>query len=930
MEFPRKKARALDATETPLLFQITDWFIPENDKAKRQLNVKPDWKKDPELYQIYMFGSTNDGHSVCCQVNDFEPYFFVRMPESWWMDKTDKQIRAKIQEFKIGLEEEETETSGGYSRNIISKKLIDHLVYIKLIKRKDFWGFTHGTEFPFMKVRVKSLSLFNTMKRYFADKIRADIRKGLTEKQTFKLYESNIDPFLRFIHEQNITPCGWVELPACEYEVLGNELSRTSYNVSVSYKKVKAMNINKIAPLLIASFDIECSSSHGDFPVARKDYRKLVLELMQVARASPKDITKENIKNLILDAFVKEIPLENNLMIHRVYPQNKISRKDISSKLDKIMDDVIENLQYLTKTKGGSSKEEPENEDDGEEEDDTDAPSKSMTNAVYEKISRDIMVLLGAYVEKKTENKFNKPKKEWQGVLPKLEGDHVIQIGTTIHRYGTDEIIYKHIVTLNTCDDIDGVMVEHYDTEEEMLLAWKSFITRLDPDILTGYNIFGFDMLYMWERIVELGVDEEFGTGLGRLTERRTTLLEQRLSSSALGDNFLYYMDMDGVVSIDMFKVMQRDHKLDSYKLDTVSQVFLGDQKDDLKPKEIFEKFYGSSTDRCVIAKYCLQDCALVNRLLHKLKVLENNVGMGNVCSVPLSYLFMRGQGIKIFSLVAKECRTNKYLIPVLRDFQDELIEDEEGYEGAIVLDPEEGMYLEDPITVLDYSSLYPSSMIARNLSHDCFVHDPKYANLEDKGIKYVTVTYDVYEGKGDDKHVVGSKNCTFAQLPNNEKGIIPSILQKLLTQRKNTRKKIEYQRLTLKDGSVLQGLLKELPDGTTELTNVETGEKTTTQASLVVSREEAFSSFEQAVLDALQSAYKVTANSLYGQIGSRTSPIFWKDIAACTTATGREMIMLAKDFVEERYGAKVIYGDRSMFPRGSRVILSRQTGLTA
>jgi DNA polymerase elongation subunit (family B) len=124
--------------------------------------------------------------------------------------------------------------------------------------------------------------------------------------------------------------------------------------------------------------------------------------------------------------------------------------------------------------------------------------------------------------------------------------------------------------------------------------------------------------------------------------------------------------------------------------------------------------------------------------------------------------------------------------------------------------------------------------------------------------------------------------------------------------------------------------LLKELPDGTMELTNVETGEKTKTQTSLVVSREEAFSSFEQAVLDALQSAYKVTANSLYGQIGSRTSPIFWKDIAACTTATGREMIMLAKDFVEERYGAKVIYGDRSMFPRGSRVVLPRQTGLTA
>ena len=56
--------------------------------------------------------------------------------------------------------------------------------------------------------------------------------------------------------------------------------------------------------------------------------------------------------------------------------------------------------------------------------------------------------------------------------------------------------------------------------------------------------------------------------------------------------------------------------------------------------------------------------------------------------------------------------------------------------------------------------------------------------------------------------------------------------------------------------------------------------------------------------------AYKVTANSLYGQIGARTSPIYLKDIAACTTATGREMIMIAKKHVEENYNAEVIYGD--------------------
>ena len=906
MEFPRAPAPELDPDSGPLRFQVIDWYIPENDKARRYVQQEVDWDKPADPYQICMFGSTGDGHSVCVRVDDFEPYFFVRMPEKWWLGKSDRHIKESVAKFRVELEGAQVEGRNGVPRPVIPKRLADHLVYMKVIKRKDFWGFTNGEDFPFMKVRVKSLAMYNTMKRYFSDRIRSDIRKGLGDKQTFKLYESNIDPFLRFIHEQNIAPCGWVELPQHRYELLDEGMSRAAYNVSVSYKNVKPLDINKIAPLLIASFDIECSSSHGDFPVARKDYRKLAMELIQVARTNPRAINTENVKTLILDAFEKEVPLDNNIVIHRVYPLKKVSRRELDRRLDRVINSIVEELQYATRTGGQSGANDAASDCDGDE----DAPTRSMSNAVFEKITKDLLVHLGTYVEVKGDNPFSKPKIEWRGVLPKLEGDHVIQIGTTVHRYGSDEIVYRHIVTLNTCDDIEGAVVEHYKTEEDMLDAWKFFITRLDPDILTGYNIFGFDMRYVWERAQELGIDGEFGKGLGRLTERSTTLLEQRLSSSALGDNFLYYIDMDGVVSIDMLKVMQRDHKLDSYKLDTVAQVFLGDQKDDLKPREIFEKFYGTSADRCEIARYCLQDCALVNRLLHKLKVLENNVGMGNVCSVPLSYLFMRGQGIKIFSLVAKECRANRYLIPVLRDFNDEQIEDEEGYEGAIVLEPQEGMYLEDPITVLDYSSLYPSSMIARNLSHDCYVQDPRYANLQSEGIRYITVTYDIYEGKGDDKRAVGKKECTFAQLPDNKKGIIPNILNKLLTQRKNTRKKIEYERLILRDGRVAIGIVKEKPDGTVEVANIDTGEKTAIGADDIIGREEAYSSFEQAVLDALQLAYKVTANSLYGQIGSRVSPIYWKDIAACTTATGREMIMRAKSFVETRYGAEVIYGD--------------------
>ena len=61
---------------------------------------------------------------------------------------------------------------------------------------------------------------------------------------------------------------------------------------------------------------------------------------------------------------------------------------------------------------------------------------------------------------------------------------------------------------------------------------------------------------------------------------------------------------------------------------------------------------------------------------------------------------------------------------------------------------------------------------------------------------------------------------------------------------------------------------------------------------------------FMKNVLDQRQLGYKVTANSLYGQCGAKTSTFYEKDIAACTTSTGREMIMLAKKFVEDNYNA--------------------------
>jgi DNA polymerase elongation subunit (family B) len=196
--------------------------------------------------------------------------------------------------------------------------------------------------------------------------------------------------------------------------------------------------------------------------------------------------------------------------------------------------------------------------------------------------------------------------------------------------------------------------------------------------------------------------------------------------------------------------------------------------------------------------------------------------------------------------------------------------------------------------------------MISENISHDSIVLDPKYDNLPD--IEYVDITYDIFNGVGDKKTKVDEKTCRYAQFKNNEKGILPRILMKLLSQRKATRKQILHKTITTSCNKVYTGLVVENDDTisikTTDNSNV------SVLKTDVVSNVDTYNDFMKAILDGLQLAYKITANSLYGQVGARTSPIYMKELAASTTATGRNLIMKAKVFMEEHYDADVVYGD--------------------
>ena len=750
----------------------------------------------------------------------------------------------------------------------------------------------------------------------------------------------------------------------------------------------------KTTPLKIASFDIECTSSHGDFPNPNKDLRKLAIDIYETFFRQNISMLEYKLqvkfmKKCIQTSFDKGDNDIQNTYTHNGVPTNESIKQVLSHFTEDYMKQFIE----------------------------------SKTNKTRDEIIEDLTKKLNSLKNSDNEH-----------IL--VKGDPIIQIGTVFYKYGETSCYNRSIIVIGNedkpdediCDDLQDIDVFRCSSEKELLLKWKDILLYHNPDLITGYNIVGFDFSYISERVdflfpccngckknkhysnCENKCPKNDFYRLGRLMRNRESdkiidinvskdpkgtarsynnhwgkrcqITNKQLSSSGLGDNILKYISMDGRVVFDIQKEIQKGHSLDSYKLDNVSAHFIkgkitkknniiktyeednriekisvlrtsslgnlkeGDYvtfalstkygplgymdgkkfkikelylssktmvidgiininrykedliyyewclaKDDVSPQQIFDYHKnGGSQGRALIAKYCIMDCELCIHLLRQLDIIPNNIGMACVSSVPLSYIFLRGQGIKIQSLVTKECSEKNIRIPTLANFVESDMD--EGFEGAIVLEPEPGLYLEDPVSVLDYASLYPNSIIEKNLSHETFIctqkerdeNPEKYEWINNIDGTYDKISYDDYKYQMKGKTLHKSKTdtqttCYFVKKETKE-GIIPIILNHLLEQRRNTRKRIKQ-------------------------TNDENKKK---------------------VLDGLQLAYKVTANSVYGQMGAKHSAITFKKIAACTTSIGRERIYDAENGVKEwakatgHHPPDVIYGDTdSVFVKFSR-----------
>jgi len=418
-------------------------------------------------------------------------------------------------------------------------------------------------------------------------------------------------------------------------------------------------------------------------------------------------------------------------------------------------------------------------------------------------------------------------------------------------------------------DDVEVICAPD---EAHLLASWAATMARESPDVLVGYNIWGFDMRYVHKRVLMNGgvmnpVLADFFGDLGRSAAAfvPSDLVQRRIKCGGAMSNDASMMVTPGVLQLDLYYFLRRFHAgLESYKLGEVSRTFLGAQesKTGLGIRDMFEIWRdGTAEQKWPIVEYCVRDAELVALLVERVGALTGVTEMANVCRVAPDTILQQGEQTKVMSLILARTSSAKMLCPSPPGAYQQQSSRREGgggkeeeaaekLQGAMVLEPHVGAYW-TPVVCLDFQSLYPSIMMAHNLCHSTLSPSPHgreaRKNEEEE------------EGWTD---VEGQRVATPARMC----GVLPDLLRDLQKKRVETR-----------------ALLK-------------------TVANPQVS----------AVLDARQLAYKVSMNSVYGfcGVGGAAGLLPCREVAATVTAVGRGMLLKTKAFIEEECGGRVLYGD--------------------
>lgn len=391
--------------------------------------------------------------------------------------------------------------------------------------------------------------------------------------------------------------------------------------------------------------------------------------------------------------------------------------------------------------------------------------------------------------------------------------------------------------------------VEIAATERTLLGFFLAKMHKIDPDVLVGHDIFGFDLEVLLQRINVCKVPH--WSKIGRL---------RRVNMPKLGGRsaFAEKSATCGRLVCDVEISAKELIRCKSYHLTELTAQVLKMERVTV-PQEDIKNLYSDSPHLLYLLELTWTDAKLILQIMCELNVLPLAMQITNIAGNVMSRTLMGGRSERNEFLLLHAFHDKNYIVPDKPSFkktQQEHMEGEDdvdagkgkrkkkaAYAGGLVLDPKVGFY-DKFVLLLDFNSLYPSIIQEFNI---CFTTVQREAHNSRK------------KNEEDDPEEI-------PEIPDSDldMGILPKEIRKLVERRKQVKQLMKQQDIN--------------PDLYLQY-------------------------------DIRQKALKLTANSMYGCLGFSYSRFYAKPLAALVTHKGREILMHTKDMVQ-KMNLEVIYGD--------------------
>jgi len=416
--------------------------------------------------------------------------------------------------------------------------------------------------------------------------------------------------------------------------------------------------------------------------------------------------------------------------------------------------------------------------------------------------------------------------------------------------------------------------------EIEMVEAFSKIIRETDPEILTGYNILGFDYPYLDHRVKRCLKSWPM---MGRVLGETSFMTTKTWFSGAYGHQSINILQMEGRISIDLLPIVRRDYAniFERYDLNTVCKKFIKKTKHPIKAEEMFiivehlqqatetlltlrknpnlkddnyniklneaiKDFEEAKAEMTQVVEYCIQDSELVIDLMEKINIWIGLVEMSNIVGTTIVELFTRGQQVRCYSQLYDLAAKMGYVLDK---------RDTSGFRfsGGSVHEPIPGLY--DDVIVLDFASLYPSIIMAFNICWTTLVAPEMVDIIPDIDCNIIDCEQEENEdGTNDDDEEealeeIGKKKKKIVKTVikryrykyyKREEGLLPRLVRQLVTERRAVNRQIvnikDEIKASERTDSILNALTKYL-SGTeekdsTEIFNYDDAKKDLTEAT--------------------------------------------------------------------------------------------------